>query len=499
MQKFPNNPALYEINTRVWLHQFDEGKHRATLKNIPDSYWAGLQKKGMHVIWLMGVWQINADALHENDLSDELRKGYDQALPDWSEEDVIGSPYAIDEYIVAEDLGGPTALAFVRKQLARFNLRLMLDFVPNHFSRASGLLRKQPEVFVQSGHENERPDDYNAGLFFSDPKTKIEFAHGRDPFFAPWWDTVQVNYAAAEARKYMTDVLQSIAEQCDGVRCDMAMLVMNDIFVQTWQPQVAMKIPETEFWVDAINDVKKDHPDFIFMAEAYWDKEWALQQQGFDYTYDKRLTDRLEEGDVSAVQGHLHANIDFQMRSVRFLENHDEPRAVASFGREASMAAAVLISSLPGMHFYYDGQFEGKAVRLPVQLGREQFEESDIEIQEFYEKLLSIVNDPIIHSGEWQLLTPVMAWDGNASFRNILAWQWSYKKKIRIIVINFSEYTCQCKLFINTPLINNMINFEDNLAGTKYHYNNNDISKNGLFVELNSFKSHMFLINSSDL
>jgi len=492
MQKLPENPALYEINTRVWLRQFDKAKTTATLNDIPDSYWGGLQEKGMHIIWLMGVWQINADALHENDLSADLRKGYDQALPDWTEADVIGSPYAVDEYIVAEELGGPDALAHVRKQLARFNLRLMLDFVPNHFSRASGLLTKQPEVFVQSGKAGERPDDYNAELFFTDVRTKREFAHGRDPFFAPWWDTIQVNYAADEARKYMTDVLRSIASQCDGVRCDMAMLVMNDIFAQTWRSQIAMHMPETEFWVDAIHDVKSDYPEFIFMAEAYWDKEWALQQQGFDYTYDKRLTDRLEEEDVQAVQGHLHANQDFQMRSVRFLENHDEPRAVASLGKQASMAAAVLISSLPGMHFYYDGQFEGKAVRLPVQLGREQVEEIDVEISRFYEKLLTIVNNPVLQYGEWHLLTPMAAWQGNESFQKILAWQWRYKGMAKIIVINFSSDICQSRLFVELECKNTEIELLDELTDTKYARNANDIKENGLYIELAAYQSHIF-------
>jgi len=492
MKQLPNNPSLYEINTRVWLRQFDAGKRHATLTDIPDDYWADLQAKGMHVIWLMGVWKINAAALHENDLSDDLQKGYDQALPDWTEQDVIGSPYAIDEYVVADDLGGAKGLATLRKQLAKFNLRLMLDFVPNHFSRASSLLVTHPGVFVQSGKQDERPDEYNGGLFFTDEKTKKDFAHGRDPFFAPWWDTVQVNYAATAARKYMTDVLKSIASQCDGVRCDMAMLVMNSIFKQTWQSQIEMDMPATEFWVDAINDVKKGHTDFIFMAEAYWDKEWDLQQQGFDYTYDKRLTDRLEEGDVSAVQGHLHANIDFQMRSVRFLENHDEPRAIASFGRNPSLAAAVLISSLPGLRFYYDGQFEGKAVRLPVQLGREYAEETDTEIKDFYKKLLNIVNDPIMQTGVWSLLTPTASWEGNDSFQNILAWQWRYKGKSKMIVINFSQQTCQCRLFFSVQSNNKEIIFTDQLTGMQYSRYVNEVKENGLYIELKPYQSHIF-------
>jgi len=490
MQKYPNNPSLYEINTRIWLRQFDNKGQRATLRDVPDSIWKDLQAKGMHIVWLMGVWKTNAKALHENDLSEDLTVGYSNALPDWQDSDVIGSPYAIDEYIVADDLGGPKALAAIRKQLAKYQLRLMLDFVPNHFSRASCLLDKQPEVFVQADSEQQQPDTYNPELFFT--RNNRMFAYGRDPFFAPWWDTVQVNYAATEARQYMADVLQSIASQCDGVRCDMAMLVMNEIFAETWQPQVVMHAPATEFWVDAINEVKAGHSDFIFMAEAYWDKEWALQQQGFDYTYDKRLTDNLEEKQVQAVQGHLHANMDFQSRSVRFLENHDEPRAVAAFGKQASMAAAVIISTLPGMHFYYDGQFEGKQVRLPVQLGREYVEPVDVQVYGFYKKLLAIVNDSVIQDGKWSLLTPAAAWEDNDSFKNILAWRWDHKALTKIIVVNFSNEVCQSRLFLLKDFNNEEIVFTDDLAGVAYQREASDVVNNGLYIELQAFQSHIF-------
>ena len=492
MHKFPDNPSLYEINTRVWLRQFDKPGRRATLRDVPDNFWANLQNKGMHIVWLMGVWKINARALHENDLSAELQSGYDQALPDWQEDDVIGSPYAIDEYIVADDLGGPEALKHIRQQLAKFDLRLMLDFVPNHFSRATCLLSKQPGIFVSPVAESERPGTFNPELFFVDKKTQTEFAHGRDPFFAPWWDTVQVNYAATEARNYMTGVLQSIASQCDGVRCDMAMLVMNEIFAQTWNAQISLQMPATEFWVDAIGAVKSSHPNFIFMAEAYWDKEWDLQQQGFDYTYDKRLTDRLEESDLAAVQGHLHADNDFQTHSVRFIENHDEPRAVAVFGRERAMAAAVIISTLPGMHFYYDGQFEGKAVRLPVQLGRERLEQTDAEFVLFFEKLLGSVKSPIIHFGDWQLLTSSPAWQENESYSNVLAWQWCYQGRSKLVVVNFSDQVCQARLFMQSDFKNNEIKLVDDLTGEEYLRDSNEIKTSGLYIELQPYHSHIF-------
>ena len=63
-------------------------------------------------------------------------------------------------------------------------------------------------------------------------------ACGRDPFFPPWRDVAQLNYFNPATREAMIGVLTTIAQHCDGVRCDMAMLVLNDVFAQTWQQRV---------------------------------------------------------------------------------------------------------------------------------------------------------------------------------------------------------------------------------------------------------------------
>ena len=59
-------------------------------------------------------------------------------------------------------------------------------------------------------------------------------AHGRDPYFPGWPDTLQVNHRHAGFREAMLRTLESIAQQCDGVRCDMAMLVLPDVIARTW-------------------------------------------------------------------------------------------------------------------------------------------------------------------------------------------------------------------------------------------------------------------------
>ena len=120
----------------------------------------------------------------------------------------------------------------------------------------------------------------------------------------------------------------------------MAMLMLNDVFERTWGERAGAR-PADEYWPATIAAVKADHGDFVFMAEAYWDLEYALQQQGFDYCYDKRLYDRLIHDGAEAVHGHLTGDSAYQERLVRFIENHDEPRAAAAFPAGKARAAAV--------------------------------------------------------------------------------------------------------------------------------------------------------------
>ena len=111
---------------------------------------------------------------------------------------------------------------------------------------------------------------------------------------------VQVNAFEPSFRPAVIELLLGVADQCDGLRCDMAMLLINNIFARTWGDR-AGQMPATEYWSDVITAIKQRHPHFVFIAEAYWDLEWELQQQGFDYCYDKRLYDRLELEESQAV------------------------------------------------------------------------------------------------------------------------------------------------------------------------------------------------------
>jgi hypothetical protein len=274
-----------------------------------------------------------------------------------------------------------------------------------------------PEYFVQGSADEARNDPAS----FVETGGKV-FACGRDPYFPAWPDVLQLNGFQPKLRQAVIETLSDIAGQCDGVRCDMAMLLINSIFERTWGNR-AGQAPATEYWVDVISAIGKSHPDFLFMAEAYWDMEWELQQQGFNYCYDKRLYDRLEHESAESVRLHLCADLAYQGKLVRFIENHDEPRALSVFSPQKERAAAVTIATIPGARLFHEGQFEGRKTRLPVFLSRRPVEPVIPDLREFYNTLLKSDFLTDLRDGDWQLCERT-GWPDNASCQNLVAWCW---------------------------------------------------------------------------
>jgi len=486
--KMNSNPLLYEINTRVWIKKFGKNKK---LHEIPIDYWEKLQSSGFDYIWLMGIWQTIKTAIDKYCFEEGLIKEYTTALPGWQKEDVIGSPYSIEDYTVIPSLGGEDSLLKLRKKLHSIGLKLILDFIPNHFNAESKLLIKNPEIFIQVSEENLK----------TDPKTFFKsgeriFAHGKDPFFDAWQDTVQVNYFSPDAREFMFNQLKKVSQLCDGVRCDMAMLLNNSVFTDTWGKYFTEKkvsFPTTEFWSDVIPKIKSDNKEFIFIAEVYWNKEFEMQQMGFDYTYDKKLLDRLKTEDVTEIKNHLLADLKFQKKLIRFIENHDEQRSLTVFNEDKVKAAIVMLFTLPGMKLIYDGQLEGKLIKLPVQLGREPEETVNEEIKNFYTAMLSLSQTEAIQKGNWQLLQTLTAWEGNLTNKNILAWLWTKDEQSILVIVNYSYQTSQCRVKFDTKNYSGDFIIRDILNAVKYNRSAEEINSDGLYIDLKPYCSHIFL------
>jgi len=492
-----NNPNLFEINTRVWLRKFDSAGKRAMLDDVPESYWEGLKEKGFDFIWLMGIWKIAESAVKKYCFEDGLVNEYKKVLPDFDERDVIGSPYAIDVYEVNPLVGTKESLAELKKLLNKKGMKLILDFVPNHFSAESSLLENHPEIFLSADirHLDLEPD-----TFFHNFNSKTVFAHGKDPFFPAWQDTVQINYFNDEARNFMRDTLKGISKMCDGVRCDMAMLVLNHVFKNTWGGLLfnhGIEEQKKEFWESAIKEIKTKRKDFIFIAEAYWDLEWDLQKLGFDFTYDKKFMDRIKTGSPQEIYEHLLADAEYQKKSVRFIENHDEERSIKILKNDKAKAAAIIMSTIPGMHFYFDGQFEGKKTHLPLQLGREPEEYPDGDTQYFYDKLFAIIKSDAF-MGEWFLLNPKPAWEDDVTYNNILSWGWKKGNENILVIINYSENESSCRVKIPLNINRDEIVLNDLLNDREYVRSVNEVNDPGLYVELSEYQSHIFTYNENE-
>ena len=381
----PRYPSLYQINTRAWLTELSRTLGRpATLDDIPDAELDRLAKLGFDWVWLLSVWQTGPAGQRVSRNNAGWRHEFQETLHDLSEEDIAGSGFAITGYMVHSLLGGDAALARLRERLGRRGMRLMLDFVPNHTGLDHPWVGTHPEYYITATELDLARAPQNYTWVKRQAGDRL-LAYGRDPYFPGWPDALQLNYANPALQEAMIGELQKIAGQCDGVRCDMAMLVLPDVFERTWGVRAPL------FWPAATRRVRESHSGFLFMAEVYWDLEWELQQQGFDYAYDKRLYDRLREGHARPVREHFHAGLDYQDKLARFLENHDEPRAAATFAPGVHEAAAVITFLAPGLRFFHEGQFSGRKKRISPHLCRRPDETVDVDLGKFYDKLLAVL------------------------------------------------------------------------------------------------------------
>ena len=457
------------------------------MDDIPDAELDRLAKMGFDWVWFLCVWQTGPAGQRVSRANHEWRREFQDTLPDLREEDIAGSGFAITGYTVHNDLGGDAALARLRERLRKRGLKLLLDFVPNHTGLDHPWVEEHSDYYV-AGTELDlarAPQNYT---WVRRKGSDLLFAHGRDPYFSGWPDTLQLNYGNPATQEAMIGELLKIACQCDGVRCDMAMLVLPDVFERTWGIQAEL------FWPKATVRVREKSPGFCFMAEVYWDLEWELQQQGFDYTYDKRLYDRLREGHARPVRDHLRADFDYQKKMARFLENHDEPRAAATFPPGMHEAAAVITFLSAGLRFFHQGQFEGRRKRISPHLVRAPHEPIDEALHEFYERLLAVLRRRTVRDGQWCLLDCASAWEGNETWDSFLVFAWQGSGDDRLLVtVNYAASQSQCYVRLPFPdLAGRTVRLKDLMGPASYDRNGDELLSRGIYLDARAWDYHVF-------
>ena len=484
----PRYPSLYQVNTRVCLTELTRALgRRATLDDIPDAALDEFARLGFDWIWWLSVWQTGPAAQAISRANSGWRREFEETLADLNDEDIAGSGFAIQCYKVHRDLGGDAALARLRTRMQKRGLKLMLDFVPNHVAPDHPWIDEHPDYFLPGSEDDLARSPQN----YCRVKTKngsLLLAYGRDPYFDGWPDTIQLNYGNPELQQAMIGEMTRIAGQCDGVRCDMAMLVLPDVFERTWGIRAEL------FWPKATESVRRAHPNFQFMAEVYWDLEWTMQHHGFDYAYDKRLYDRLREHHARPVREHFWAGLEYQDKLARFLENHDEPRAAATFSRDVHEAAAVITFLSPGLRFFHQGQLEGRQKRISPHLVRAPDEAVDEKVKQFYERFLAVLRHDAVRNGSWRQLECTAAWDGNGSSNNFVACEWQGIDGQRLLVaVNYSPNPSQC--YVRLPhddLKQRTWRLKDRMGEATYERDGTDLLSRGLYLDLAGWQYHVF-------
>lgn len=469
--------SLYQVNIRALLRELSQDLHRpATLDDLPDEHLDRWQSLGFRWIWLLSVWETGEASKQVSRGQAAWRQEFQAALPDLNDHDIQGSGFAITSYRVHAMLGGNEALVRLRHRLQIRGLRLMLDFVPNHVGLDHPWLETDPDLFIKGTDEQLQHEPQN---FFLHPSGQV-FAHGRDPYFPGWIDTAQLDYSRSELIDRMERELMNIASLCDGVRCDMAMLILPDVFRQTWHR------PALPFWPEAIQKVKERYAEFCFMAEVYWSREWDLQQLGFEYCYDKTLYDRLLRDSARSIHLHWLADSQYQRRLVRFLENHDEPRIASRLSKPQHFAAAILCYLSEGLKFFHEGQLEGRQIKISPHVARRREEPVDVDIESFYLRLLKLLKKDVFERGRWMLLDPKPAWDGNQTFENILAFRWKDPEfRHLLVIVNYSPCEAQgrVRLSIDRNCVSH-VHFEDCMSGESREFHRGELFNPGMLVKL---------------
>ncbi|MCD6373906.1 MAG: hypothetical protein J7L94_00160 [Caldisericaceae bacterium] len=389
----PINPGwakgqvIYEIYVRAFS---EEGTFNAVKNALP-----ALKEKGIEIIWFMPIFPIGQ--VH--------RKGS------------LGCPYSIKDYFtVNPEYGTENDFKNLVQTAHRLGLKVLIDMVPNHVAHDYVYLKKIPQLV--------KYDDQGR------PLRKI----------ADWTDVADLDYSQKATWQHMASVMEHWIKKfdIDGYRCDVAGLV------------------PLSFWEWIIPQLRQLKNDFFLLAE--WESH-RLHLTGFNSSYDWSTLDlfRLalkQQEPLETLAEWALAKKSFYPKNalpLRFLENHDLPRAASQFNNAQLLTGLLFIFTLHGIPLIYNGQEIG-ASQTPSLFEKEpvDWQKKNPTVERFLEKLIALRKElPDLSSSQYSFVEKYFKED-----------IWHLKKNNLVVVINFSGNERKIPLPNGKLILNTSSKFE---------------------------------------
>ncbi len=407
--------VLLAKNAHVWLAQLSRssGATITTLDGIPDSELERLANWGFTGLWLIGVWERSR-------ASERIKRRM-------GDEDAVASAYSLEDYRIADALGGEAAFENLSDRAWRYGIRLSTDMVPNHMGIDSRWVINHPDWFLSLDHSPyptysfngpDLSDDPRVGIFIEDhywdrSDAGVVFKrvdretgderfvyHGNDGTSMPWNDTAQLDYLKPEVREAVIQTILAVARRSPVIRFDAAMTLARQHYHRLWfpEPGAAGAVPSRaqfsltraefdqamprEFWREVVDRVAEEAPDTLLLAEAFWLLEgYFVRTLGMHRVYNSAFMNMLRDERNAEYRQLIKSTLEFDprilKRYVNFMSNPDERTAIDQFGTDDKyFGVATLMATMPGLPMFGHGQIEGLAEKYGMEFQRPRWDES---------------------------------------------------------------------------------------------------------------------------
>ncbi len=409
-----SNVVLMAKSVYVWLDQISRSSGRPVnrLDDIPDDELDRLATWGVTGLWLIGLWQ-------RSDASRKIKQQMGNA-------EAAASAYALDDYRIADDLGGEEAWQNLSERAGQRGIRLASDMVPNHMGLDSRWIVEHPEFFLQLEHPPYPAYRFDGPDLCDDPHVSVRIEdgywdhsdaavvfqrvdnrygdvryiyHGNDGTSMPWNDTAQLNFLLPEVREAVIQVILAVARRFPIIRFDAAMTLAKKHYQRLWFPAPgdAGAIPSraehsldkpafdqvfpAEFWREVVDRVATEAPDTLLLAEAFWLMEgYFVRTLGMHRVYNSAFMNMLKMEDNQKYRQTLKNVLEFSpavlQRFVNFMNNPDERTAIEQFGKgDKYFGCVLLLVTMPGLPMLGHGQIEGFSEKYGMEYRKAYWDE----------------------------------------------------------------------------------------------------------------------------